>query len=484
MPPNALSVSLSPPPTPPAYIFASAAILPSIVDDGPLPAALLAKSYKKPGLSDLDRYHAKFGDIGIKYMKRCMPSLQIPKQYRCDICIDGKIHKFGHKACAEGVRKVYQPGVCIHTDHSGPYARSLSGARYSQLFLDRGSGYLWGFRQKKKTDSYAATPKVFLDSWALSGRKVQIFQSDGEGVFMSGDLREILEAEKVRHEWGAPYDSDTNPFIERARRTIFEGVSTALIRSGAPARFWGEAECHKIYTLNILPTQPDPDKEGSFCSRRMLLEGNRRPPDFEKLMAFGTAATCYIPKDLRKGGKEPAQRRSFHGVILGYAENMPAYRVWDLEAQKIKSVSYNFTITHEGYYPFRDKTTWPPDFSDDPENFSPTMSGVLTISEWKKFDFDPADAEEVLEKTPDLLVSRPDPVLHQLPVEKSVKNSLEEKHSDEKTVSTAPKMVSECLSLPPASAPHVLSPSSLSSRPSSDVSVPSSGFPPSRLVKY
>ena len=141
------------------------------------------------------------------------------------------------------------------------------------------------------------------------------------------ETRELLETEKVRHEWSAPYDSDTNAFIERARRTIFEGVCTALLRAGAPARFWGEAECHKIYTLNLLPTIPDPEKEGSYCSRKNLLEGSRRPPDLERLMAFGTAVTCYVPKERRKGGKEPAQRRSFHGVILGYAGNMPAYRI-------------------------------------------------------------------------------------------------------------------------------------------------------------
>jgi hypothetical protein len=306
---------------------------------------------------------------------------------------------------------VYLPEVCIHIDHSGPYAKSLSGARYSQLSMDRGSGYLWAVRQKKKTEHYVSTPKIFIDSWALSSRKIQFFQTDGDGVFASAETRDMLESEKVRHEWSAPYDSNTNPFIERARRTIFEGVCTALIRSGAPARFWGEAECHKIYTMNILPTLHDPDEENSFCSRRMLLEGNRRPPDFEKLMAFGTAGTCYVPKERRQGGKEPAQRRSFHAVILGYAENMPAYRVWDLEAQCIKNVSYNFTICHEGYYPFRDKSLWPTDFSTDPEFFSPTVSGVMTIDEWKKFEFTAEESEEILLKSPDLLVSRPEPIM-------------------------------------------------------------------------
>ncbi len=112
------------------------------------------------------------------------------------MCISGKSHKFGHKKCAEGVRREFLPGVCIHSDHSGPYAKSLSGARYSQLYLDRGSGYLWSSIQKTKTEHYKSTPTISIDSWAISGRKVQVFQTDGDGVFASNETRD-LEAEKV-----------------------------------------------------------------------------------------------------------------------------------------------------------------------------------------------------------------------------------------------------------------------------------------------
>ena len=87
--------------------------LPPIVKDGEsLPKALLAQTYVKQGLSDVERYHAKCGDVGIKYLKRAFPSLKIP-QYRCEFCIEGKIHKFGHPACKPGQRTEYSPGVCI-----------------------------------------------------------------------------------------------------------------------------------------------------------------------------------------------------------------------------------------------------------------------------------------------------------------------------------------------------------------------------------
>ena len=122
----------------------------------------------------------------------------------------------------------------------------------------------------KKTGHYEAAPKVFLDTQALSGRPVQFFHSDGDGVFSSKETQEILMEAKIRHEFSAPYDSNTNPFIERARRMIFEGVCTALLRAGAPASFWGEAEAHKVFTINHLPTVPDKQNPGKFLSRKIF----------------------------------------------------------------------------------------------------------------------------------------------------------------------------------------------------------------------
>ena len=61
---------------------------------------------------------------------------------------------------------------------------------------------------------------------------------------------------------------------------------------------------------------------------------------------------------------------------------LPAYRVWDLADQKIRIVSYNFTIAHEGYYPFKDKSNWPPGSEDLPSVFFPGEEGVVDSSEW------------------------------------------------------------------------------------------------------
>ena len=179
---------------------------------------------------------------------------------------------------------------------------------------------------------------------------------------------------------------------------MFEGTSTSLIRSGAPSNFWGEAEAHKIFTINVLPAFEDPDEPGVFLSRKNLLEGNKRKFNLDHLMAFGTAATCYVPVPNRDGGKTPGQRKYFRGAIVGYAENTPAYRVWDIADRVIRIVSYNFTIAHEGFYPLKDPTAWPKDFLELPRSFSPTEDEVLDDTQWNLYEFDDEDATEFLSR--------------------------------------------------------------------------------------
>ena len=93
-------------------------------------------------------------------------------------------------------------------------------------------------------------------------------------------------------------------------------------------------------------------------------------------------------------------------------------------------MSYNFTICHEGYYPFRDKGNWPSEFLDDPKCFSPVLGGVLTILEWKKYNFSEEDEDEILSKAPDLVVVRPDPELKIPHVESNFETKGERKNSE------------------------------------------------------
>ena len=54
--------------------------MPTFVSDGAeLPAMLLAHTYIKEGLSEVDRLHTKCRDVGIKYLKRAFPASRFQK---------------------------------------------------------------------------------------------------------------------------------------------------------------------------------------------------------------------------------------------------------------------------------------------------------------------------------------------------------------------------------------------------------------------
>ena len=72
--------------------------------------------------------------------------------------------------------------------------------------------------------------------------------------------------EKVRHELSAPYDSNTNAFIERARRTVFEGVCTALLQSGALRDFGAKRSNIKFLQLMFFLRSLTPKVSQRFLS--------------------------------------------------------------------------------------------------------------------------------------------------------------------------------------------------------------------------
>ncbi len=88
--------------------------------------------------------------------------------------------------------------------------------------------------------------------------------------------------------------------------------------------------------------------------------------------------TCYLPESRREGGKEPGQRKSFRGAVVGYVLDMSAYKVWDIETRARREVPFAFTFIHEGFYPFKNKNDWPHDEEALlPVKFYPSRESIL-----------------------------------------------------------------------------------------------------------
>ena len=105
----------------------------------------------------------------------------------------------------------------------------------------------------QKTGAYEALEKILTESKTLSGRSCKFVRTDGDGVFASSTFREIQEKFGFVHQKAAAYDHEQSCHIDRECRTLLEATATALVQSGAPPSFWGEAAAHYTFTRNNTP---------------------------------------------------------------------------------------------------------------------------------------------------------------------------------------------------------------------------------------
>ena len=102
------------------------------------------------------------------------------------------------------------------------------------------------------------------------------------------------------------------------------------------------------------------------------------------LRAFGTK--CFWMLTLqKKGGKKMAMSpKAQEGVIVGIQDNMPAYRVLNLETRKVVKIPFAQTVTHEGFFPFRNDRNWNEDEKQLPHAFIPSFD--MDLADWLQYD--------------------------------------------------------------------------------------------------
>ena len=315
-----------------------------------LPLARLSKTYHE-FKDDFSLWHPRMAHVNPRLAIHAKPDLHAwPKKCFCESCTKGKFHKHAHS----GSRPAAQDLTC---DLFGPVLRSMGGARYVAFYVDLKSRFVYAKPLREKLDNYVALEEVIHDLKARSGRAMRFFKSDGDSIFTGEHATSIFNKFSIRHIQSAPGDSASNDIAERTIRTFAELTTTNLLHAGAPPYLWAEAMSLVCFVWNNLATMPHPSTQGEYISRLALLEGHQRKFDLSILRAFGTQ--CYWMLTVqKKGGKKLAMLpKAQAGVIIGVEDNMPAYRVLDLEKRSVRKIPFAQTITHEGCFPFRNART-------------------------------------------------------------------------------------------------------------------------------
>ena len=280
----------------------------------------------------LQIWHHRLGHLHFDMIKKmvhnaAVTGLSLTTNTSPGLCSACQFGKQKRQSFPENHFRTYasNPGDLVHGDICGPMSQpSKGGSVYFVLFQDDSTGYRFVFCITRKSEALTCFQKVFKTILRDTGRTISTLRTDRGGEFCSTAFSTYLSENNIRRELTTSYTPEQNAVVERANRTIMEGVRSSLYYSQLPMSFWAEAVVYIVYTFN------------RTCSR---VHGAHTPfelytglkPSLSHLRPFGCPVFIHIPDHLRK--KLDVKCRK--GVFVGYSDESKAYRVWDSDKQQV-----------------------------------------------------------------------------------------------------------------------------------------------------
>lgn len=303
-------------------------------------------------------WHARLGHISSGSVMKLLPQIR-GKDVLCPDCAKGKMvflpHFKGNKEEMDANK--HAPGEFVSSDMDGPYKQTVSGVKYVNIFLDKGSKVAILRFLKTKDQHATALREVVAEFLGLSGRPIRFYKRDKDGSHTSREVEQLLVEKNIVGLFSAGGDSRKNASVEQRILRLQQGARTNMIGACAPEKFKYEAFSCAGFTYNHVPSMPQPN--GKYLSKMNLLRGNTTAFPLDQFHTFGCKVFCRLP-DARIGPKSVTTSRAFEGVMLGYSTNSHEFRIWDLRADKLRLVSFNMCVFHEGEFPFRSELTHEP----------------------------------------------------------------------------------------------------------------------------
>ncbi|KAH9163085.1 hypothetical protein LEN26_000646 [Aphanomyces euteiches] len=282
-----------------------------------------------PDISGL--WHQRIGHLPINAINHCgslglgVPSNLKPIATLCECCIKANISK---TPTPKTHSRYFKPGKCWVSDSKGPVrTESVGGRRYYTIQVDAATRYKV-VHFVKSTDSITQEQNfINLVKWSRTQteNKVKLFRSDGGPEYSSDHFCDALKLLGIHHERSTPDNQWQKGIAERAHRTIIEMTLAILFHSIVARRWWVEAMNTAIFILNrvVHTNQTKTTTIEAFTGHK---------PTLANLKVFGCVAYNMINDPTRRDKLEPKATKC---IVLGYAKNMKAYKLYDLEQRKV-----------------------------------------------------------------------------------------------------------------------------------------------------
>ncbi len=142
---------------------------------------------------------------------------------------------------------------------------------------------------------------------------------------MSNDFKAFLATNGIHHQQTFAYTPLQNSVFERMNRTLKDIIRAMLRHKNIYADFWAEALVTAAYVRNRVTIRSLQRKKTSFTY------GLGKPPTYSHLRVFGSR--CW--NKIIHPSLQSLDDRACKAVMLGYATNQNAYKLWDTNKEEI-----------------------------------------------------------------------------------------------------------------------------------------------------
>ena len=240
----------------------------------------------------------------------------------CTICCEGKQSRLPF---AQSATRSSKPLDLIHADVCGPMEKtSIGGSRYFLVFIDDYTrmAFVYFLKAKSEVFKYFKEFKCLVEN--QQNRKIKLFRTDNGLEFCSNIFEDFLKDAGIVHQKSNSYTPEQNGMSERINRTLVERARCLLFDAGLDKKFWAEATNTAVYLRNR-------SIASGLDGKTPYELWTKLKPNLSHIRIFGSEVMVHVPKEKRLKWDTKSRKH----ILVGYAENVKGYRVYDPKTCRI-----------------------------------------------------------------------------------------------------------------------------------------------------